>query len=207
MSSTAHLDLLEGALVFGNSGYIIALFAQKLVQQGQKLRMIVDHCQPLFVCHCVPPVQAAKFEECIIGVSFQCVETKGERDRIANLAQALRPSSILNLLSSLCLCAEVVSAYLKSPISKLLPAAAAAATSVFVGSTMVATRFVIDQTGPASLALLRYGIGFCCLLPLVLLSPRARFERRDLLPIALLGIAQFGILVALLTMLLAALNL
>jgi len=57
---------------------------------------------------------------------------------------------------------------------------------------------VVDQAGPASLALLRYLIGFLCLLPAVLWSGIPRFERRDLLPIGLLGIAQFGILVALL---------
>jgi drug/metabolite transporter (DMT)-like permease len=79
-----------------------------------------------------------------------------------------------------------------------LPAAVAAANGILVGSAMVATRFVIHQTGPASLALLRYAIGFCCLLPLVLLAGRVRFERRDLVPIALLGITQFGILIALL---------
>jgi len=79
------------------------------------------------------------------------------------------------------------------------PAAASAATGILVGAAMAATRFVVDQTGPASLALLRYVIGFCCLLPVVLLSPgRTRFARRDLLPIALLGITQFGILIALL---------
>jgi drug/metabolite transporter (DMT)-like permease len=63
---------------------------------------------------------------------------------------------------------------------------------------MVATRVVVHDIGPASLALLRYAIGFCCLLPPVLLSARVRFARRDLLPIALLGITQFGILIALL---------
>jgi drug/metabolite transporter (DMT)-like permease len=63
---------------------------------------------------------------------------------------------------------------------------------------MVATRFVVDQTGPASLALLRYAIGACCLLPPALLASGARFERRDLLPLALLGITQFGLLIALL---------
>jgi len=63
---------------------------------------------------------------------------------------------------------------------------------------MVATRFVVDQTGPASLALFRYLIGVCCLLPFLLLSGRPRFARRDLLPIALLGIIQFGVLIALL---------
>ena len=79
------------------------------------------------------------------------------------------------------------------------PAAASAATGILVGAAMAATRFVVDQTGPASLALLRYVIGFCCLLPVVLLSPgRTRFARRDILPIALLGITQFGILIALL---------
>jgi drug/metabolite transporter (DMT)-like permease len=82
--------------------------------------------------------------------------------------------------------------------SGLLPPAAAAATGILVGSAMVATRFVIDQTAPASLALFRYAIGFCCLLPPVILSGRVRLERRDLLPIGLLGITQFGILIALL---------
>jgi len=83
-------------------------------------------------------------------------------------------------------------------IVKALPAAAAAVTSILVGSAIVATRSVIDQTGPASLALLRYLIGFCCLLPPMVLSSRVRFARRDLVPIGLLGITQFGILIALL---------
>src|SRR5260370_6102009 len=78
------------------------------------------------------------------------------------------------------------------------PIAASAATGVQVGAAIVATRFVIGQTSPASLALLRYAIGFCCLLPPVLLARRVRLERRDLLPIALLGIVQFGVVVALL---------
>jgi drug/metabolite transporter (DMT)-like permease len=84
-------------------------------------------------------------------------------------------------------------------MARFLAAAAAAATGVQVGSAMVATRFVVDQTGPTSLALLRYAIGFCCLLPVLCLSAGpVRFARRDVLPIALLGITQFGILIALL---------
>jgi drug/metabolite transporter (DMT)-like permease len=63
---------------------------------------------------------------------------------------------------------------------------------------MVATRFVIGQTTPASLAFLRYLIGCCCLVPPLLLSGGLHFERRDLIPIGLLGITQFGILIALL---------
>jgi drug/metabolite transporter (DMT)-like permease len=64
---------------------------------------------------------------------------------------------------------------------------------------MVATRFVVDQTGPASLALLRYAIGACCLIPVLLLTrSHVRIASRDMAPIALLGITQFGILIALL---------
>lgn len=83
-------------------------------------------------------------------------------------------------------------------LARALPALAAAATGIQVGAAMVATRFVVDQTAPASLALLRYLIGFCCLLPFVAVAGPARFERRDIAPIALLGIAQFGVLIALL---------
>ncbi len=81
---------------------------------------------------------------------------------------------------------------------RLLPVAAAAATGILVGAAMVATRFVIAQTAPASLAFLRYLIGCCCLLPPLLLSDGMHFQRRDLVPIGLLGITQFGILIALL---------
>ena len=79
-----------------------------------------------------------------------------------------------------------------------LPALAAAGASLLVGAGIVATRFVIEQSDPASLALLRYVIGFACLLPPLLVADWPRFARRDLLPIALLGIGQFGILIALL---------
>jgi len=72
------------------------------------------------------------------------------------------------------------------------------AAGVQVGAAMVATRFVVDQIGPASLALLRYAVGFACLLPPALVASRVRFARRDVLPIALLGIGQFGVLIALL---------
>lgn len=76
---------------------------------------------------------------------------------------------------------------------------AAAATGVQVGAAMVATRFVVGEVGPASLALLRYAIGVLCLLPFILLRrPHVRMPPRDLVPIALLWVAQFGLLIALL---------
>jgi drug/metabolite transporter (DMT)-like permease len=79
------------------------------------------------------------------------------------------------------------------------PTLAAASTGVQVGAALVASRFVIEQTQPGSLALLRYVVGFLCLLPFaLLLARRVRFAPRDLLPIALLGIVQFGGVVALL---------
>ncbi len=86
------------------------------------------------------------------------------------------------------------------PIAKpqnLLAVLAAAATGIQVGSAIVATRFVIDQTDPVTLAFLRYLIGFCLLLLPAWRSARGWFNRRDLLPIAGLGITQFGILIVL----------
>ena len=76
--------------------------------------------------------------------------------------------------------------------------AAAVVTAVLVGATMVATRFVIDQTDPASLALLRYAVGSACLVPVALAAGGIRFRRPDIVQICVLGIAQFAILVALL---------
>src|SRR5574341_32618 len=49
-------------------------------------------------------------------------------------------------------------------------ALAAGATGVLVGSAIVATRAIVDQAGPATIALLRYLIGALCLLPLALWS-------------------------------------
>ena len=64
---------------------------------------------------------------------------------------------------------------------------------------MVATRFVVDESGPATLAMFRYAIGALCLLPVLHWQKLPmRFARRDILPIAFLGIAQFGLLIALL---------
>jgi len=85
------------------------------------------------------------------------------------------------------------------------PVVAAAVVGIQVGSAIVASRFAVEQIGPISLALLRYTIGFLCLLPPALMSGRLRFARRDLLPIALLGIVQFGVVVALLNLVLQTL--
>jgi drug/metabolite transporter (DMT)-like permease len=80
---------------------------------------------------------------------------------------------------------------------------------VQVGAAIVASRFAVAEVPPLTLAMLRYAIGFCCLLPFAwrtlsgaslphrpaaLVNSRAR----DLLAMAALGIGQFGVLIALL---------
>jgi drug/metabolite transporter (DMT)-like permease len=80
----------------------------------------------------------------------------------------------------------------------LLALTAAALTGIQVGAAITATRYVADAISPASLAFLRYLIGVACLVPVVAMAPRIRFARVDVLPIALLGIGQFGVLIALL---------
>lgn len=77
---------------------------------------------------------------------------------------------------------------------------AAAATGVQVGAAMVATRFVVHDIGPASLAFVRYAIAVLCLVPPLLMSARVRFAGRDLLAVMALGIVQFGVLIALLNL-------
>lgn len=87
------------------------------------------------------------------------------------------------------------------PPARVWPAVlVAAAVGVQVGAATVASRWVVAEVGPATLALLRYAIGAACLLPFFLAAPRVRFARRDLVAVSVLGIGQFGILVALLNL-------
>lgn len=83
---------------------------------------------------------------------------------------------------------------------------AAAAVGVQVGAAIVATRFVVAELGPATLAALRYAIGLATLLPFVWHAARrgrggvTRIPARELPRIALLGVGQFGLLIALLNL-------
>jgi drug/metabolite transporter (DMT)-like permease len=78
------------------------------------------------------------------------------------------------------------------------PLWAAAGTGIQVGAAIVATRYVVDAAGPASLGFLRYLVGLLCLAPVLFLVPWKHIAERDLLPIALLGVGQFGVLIVLL---------
>jgi drug/metabolite transporter (DMT)-like permease len=78
---------------------------------------------------------------------------------------------------------------------------AAAAVGVQVGAAIVATRFVVGQLGPASIACVRYAIALLSLLPFIALdAARTRIATRDLLAVMLLGVGQFGLLIALLNL-------
>lgn len=75
---------------------------------------------------------------------------------------------------------------------------AAAVTGVQVGTALVASQAVVAEVGSGRLGFLRYAIGLAVLLPVALLLRAPSVRRRDLLPVALIGIGQFGILIALL---------
>ncbi len=73
------------------------------------------------------------------------------------------------------------------------PMAAAAAFAVFTGMGVVAIRFVVTEWEPATLAFYRFGIASVTILPFLALSRSARLERRDIVPVCLLGAAFFGL--------------
>lgn len=75
---------------------------------------------------------------------------------------------------------------------------AAAATGVQVGSALVASEAVVAEVGAGRLGFLRYGLALIFLLPFALRSIGPSVGKHDLLPIALIGIGQFGVLIALL---------
>jgi drug/metabolite transporter (DMT)-like permease len=75
---------------------------------------------------------------------------------------------------------------------------AAAATGVQVGTALVASEAVVAEVGSGRLGFLRYAIGLAVLLPVALMSRSPAMRGRDWLPVALIGIGQFGILIALL---------
>lgn len=75
---------------------------------------------------------------------------------------------------------------------------AAAGTGIQVGAAIVASRYALSEMSPSVLALLRYAVGFLFLAPVAWRLGLVRFAIGDVVPLALLGIGQFGILVALL---------
>lgn len=70
---------------------------------------------------------------------------------------------------------------------------AALVSNLLLGAAIVATRYVIGQTDPLTLAALRYTIAAASLLPLVVLLRPALPPWRDLLALGLLGVLLFGL--------------
>ena len=79
-----------------------------------------------------------------------------------------------------------------------LALAAAAATGIQVGAALVATEIIVADVGAGRLGFLRYAIALFFLLIFVLLGKAKRIPAGDLIPVALIGIGQFGVLIALL---------
>jgi drug/metabolite transporter (DMT)-like permease len=78
-------------------------------------------------------------------------------------------------------------------VSEWIGVAIALVSSCLGGSAAAITRYLVGNADPVTLAILRWGIGFACLLPVALLL-RVRFPpRRDWLAVAALGLCFFGL--------------
>jgi drug/metabolite transporter (DMT)-like permease len=77
---------------------------------------------------------------------------------------------------------------------------AAAVVGIQVGACIAGSRWVVHELGPVSLTFLRYAIGLASLLPFLVSAPRAlrQLNPREVTAVVLLGITQFGVLIALL---------
>jgi drug/metabolite transporter (DMT)-like permease len=69
----------------------------------------------------------------------------------------------------------------------------ALASSCLGGTAAAITRYLVGNTDPITLAILRWGIGFACVLPAALLLRVKWPARRDWIAVALLGICFFGL--------------
>lgn len=78
------------------------------------------------------------------------------------------------------------------------PLLASIFTGLQVGAALVASEAVVAEVGAGRLGFLRYAIALLILLPVAFFSSGAPVARRDMLPVALIGIGQFGVLVGLL---------
>ena len=78
-------------------------------------------------------------------------------------------------------------------MSEWIGVAIALVSSCLGGSAAAITRYLVGNADPITLAILRWGIGFACLLP-VALSLRVRWPpRRDWPAVTLLGLCFFGL--------------
>ncbi len=82
-----------------------------------------------------------------------------------------------------------------SPAVNTLAVISAMTAGAIVGLAVVLSRFVMQETSAEILALLRYTIGVICMFPVAWLTYKGWFQRKDILPVAILGIIQFAVLI------------
>jgi drug/metabolite transporter (DMT)-like permease len=76
--------------------------------------------------------------------------------------------------------------------SRLIPVFAAALSSMLGGSSAVAIRYVIDASDPISIAFLRCGGAGVAMAVVMYAATSERVQRRDLAPVAALGVLMFA---------------
>lgn len=69
----------------------------------------------------------------------------------------------------------------------------ASVSSCLGGTAAAVTRYLVTDADPLTLAILRWGIGFLCLLPVAMMLRAQWPKRSDWLPVAALGIGFFGL--------------
>src|SRR3954449_10966025 len=79
-----------------------------------------------------------------------------------------------------------------SAMSEWFGVALALVSSCLGGSAAAVTRYLVGNADPITLAILRWGIGFLCLLPIALLVGTKWPPRSDWLAVSTLGLFFFG---------------
>ena len=81
---------------------------------------------------------------------------------------------------------------------RFLPYVAASFTGIQVGAALVASEAVVETTGAAGLGFWRYLIASVVLVPFWIASQSPRIRRSDFWSISVIGVGQFGLLIAML---------
>src|SRR5215468_10094997 len=82
-------------------------------------------------------------------------------------------------------------------VTEWIGVAIALVSSCLGGTAAAITRYLAGNTDPITLAILRWGIGFICVLPATILWRAKWPERRDWPAVAALGLALFGVFLVL----------
>src|SRR5438874_8878720 len=78
-------------------------------------------------------------------------------------------------------------------VGEWIGVAIALVSSCLGGTAAAITRYLAGNTDPITLAILRWAIGFCCVLPAAILLGAKWPQRRDLPAVAALGFCYFGV--------------